>query len=1551
MPFPLPPLPDQAHRSTLYTDWVRLNDPGNERSAAEFLDGLPESARKLAGDLDRIESRAARAGLPLDHLPWLWDTVGHRLASGHPRKAGAAYTAARESESRHRLPVSPVHAVDNALLFARYGALPAKEVRAHWDRLSGLFPAGEAYREFQGFLAAWAAGGAALPADLVARLRAAASHAGLGPDEVGRALGRVLTARTPGAAASDRLLDAAAGVFARHPPEEDARTALVDLFPAGTTDGGAWLRLLDSLGLVDDLAQGRVVPDGGYAAWLSAFPRRYSQVKDGRYMKVQPMAAELHALVPRIADRVRAEGARVRTDGGRWWPVLDLGFAEACLSAGLAVADPDPGVKLRSRIGGPRDAVAADPRFAPHVPAKAARPGAAPDRAGVPGLSAQAAQHLDALDRALSDGTPAAGEEALEAVEKSLDGPAVLAAAAAGRLPAAPDPAVPLARALRFGVPAEYTWPAFEAAVAEFAARGEAVHGMSATWPVLTVYGRSLAIAVGPRGEEARAEYEIPEGISRYAVHRVGGDFVVGWPGQGWGNHRAFWCSDPDTVLAGTGFDASSYHGYSDAPALGYTFGDSQGRHGRDRRTAPGEPGGVSSSPDLLGDGTSLWRVRSEPEPGQDPLEEVDPADGTPTGRDSRPSFLPAGDRDWVLGRSSLAPLPEGVADSPLGAAGGLTGFRVHHEGEGADRRTVVEGVDGRRCAARGASGAQAWGVVRMPGGDLGLLTERRDANLRVTRCLSAGDGGPWWEVYSHLKSESGDGGSAGGRMLYPPPAFWHFLVPRDPEGSRALRGAGTAAARELLDAAGSATGDGARRDAVRAALARVLPGVSDDRLAGGPGGLVELVLRSAGVERRRARLSRLISTADAENPVPHAGVADRALRSALGGLLSAGLPDGGSPSVLTAVAADGAFLRGSITEATRRVAPPAPPGDWSPLLGRTDAALWRLAGTPAEEARAALTGFLRVWAGTPFAERGTRWRRGLAPGGALEPLCERGLAIATGRRGTGRRGDRGTVAPSPGEPLRPEEEYRFVQPAGEPAPEGTVQEDTVSVDLDQAARVRRLLELLAERGPFRAGDRAVRAFTERTGALGPLAALVLNGRLGLSDARPGGARARTNLAGEYDRAVRALGPDGLNRLLGAALPEDPADLWEPDGDVRAAERAAGVWAELLGVRTVLDADAVALIDKELKLDAGWVETLMDPSGSDVLTTDLHRVIAEGSYASPALFAASANGRPGNRIFHYDPATRYPYRVPTSLVAWPSARLPAGHPAAAGVPELYRRLVDRMRAPGSLVPVGSYFRGEEVLPLLEATGYERLPYSPHDEREPGRAVARVLGGPLLVAAVRDEHGSAELFVRTAGFFEPGAYGATEKALDAQGFRDSGAKDELALVLRGLREVCDGSLGRLAARTADSPVPAGGYEADPRLSAPEPVEEAAASLGTDADAAALYLQLLTLSRPTDQNVRRWNGWSAARHRKVSARLLETGAVEQDKRPRAGRTLFLPDGWVAPKSPDLPLEAAKLETHFAVLSDKKVLVSPTSAQLPLAPLHEMFARSWRSRGADG
>src|SRR5690606_1742613 len=70
-------------------------------------------------------------------------------------------------------------------------------------------------------------------------------------------------------------------------------------------------------------------------------------------------------------------------------------------------------------------------------------------------------------------------------------------------------------------------------------------------------------------------------------------------------------------------------------------------------------------------------------------------------------------------------------------------------------------------------------------------------------------------------------------------------------------------------------------------------------------------------------------------------------------------------------------------------------------------------------------------------------------------------------------------------------------------------------------------------------------------------------------------------------------------------------------------------------------------------------------------------------------------------------------------------------------------------------------------------------------------------------------------------------------------------------MRALRAVVDDELARAAAAGTGPDGPTG-YAQDPSVSVPELVAEVAASHGLGADAAGLYLQLLTLPDPTDRN---------------------------------------------------------------------------------------------------
>ncbi|GAA2427789.1 hypothetical protein GCM10010433_29730 [Streptomyces pulveraceus] len=119
--------------SRTYADWVAVHDPDAAGTARELIEdmrtGLGRSWTKPGRFLDAMAARARR--LPPAHLPWFWDTVGHRLIGCGSRPGGRAYAAARAAEAEHGLPVDPGYRRANALLFAAGGAMHAKEFGAH----------------------------------------------------------------------------------------------------------------------------------------------------------------------------------------------------------------------------------------------------------------------------------------------------------------------------------------------------------------------------------------------------------------------------------------------------------------------------------------------------------------------------------------------------------------------------------------------------------------------------------------------------------------------------------------------------------------------------------------------------------------------------------------------------------------------------------------------------------------------------------------------------------------------------------------------------------------------------------------------------------------------------------------------------------------------------------------------------------------------------------------------------------------------------------------------------------------------------------------------------------------------------------------------------------------------------------------------------------------------------------------------------------------------------------------------------------------------------
>lgn len=150
-------------------------------------------------------------------------------------------------------------------------------------------------------------------------------------------------------------------------------------------------------------------------------------------------------------------------------------------------------------------------------------------------------------------------------------------------------------------------------------------------------------------------------------------------------------------------------------------------------------------------------------------------------------------------------------------------------------------------------------------------------------------------------------------------------------------------------------------------------------------------------------------------------------------------------------------------------------------------------------------------------------------------------------------------------------------------------------------------------------------------------------------------------------------------------------------------------------------------------------------------------------------------------------------------------------------------------------------------------------------------------------------------------------------------------------------------------------PGEGEPSDPLVSAPGLVATAADTFGVSEDAARYYLQLLAWPDPTDKNIRRWNAWKKADIVRAGSELVAAGKVVEGKRPRSGRSYFLPGGWmekVDKSDGQLPIEVWKLPAFGIEQTGYNGEFEP-QLDIAVAPLPppEWFAACWeRSQGDD-
>ncbi|WP_405386324.1 hypothetical protein OG596_01755 [Streptomyces sp. NBC_01102] len=1361
------------------------------------------------------------------------------------------------------------------------------------------------------------------------------------------------------------------------------------------TDGEpGWLALLAESGAEDLLT---AIPDSsGHAPSGSAAPsdpsvspadwlarweayRRRNGVTPGR----SPQTLDL---ADRMADRLRVDGRPVELFQGRWQRTADLDLLDLCLASGVPVAEPDDqdtgtarssgvplGPWLTDTAPGARDLTAAAER--PVFRALLCRSvGALGDghgqRLSDAGLAMLAAHPVlseilrEWLTVCAEQYTAARGLPGLQTALNRLSAFRTVVADVAPeavRLLEAHDVVPLLASTLRTGVLDELGWAALDETYAELAAEAAAVGqrrhrsenvGVTGAWPALILNTLERAVVVGPEGVLLRHTLRVPATVDHWrtlALRYVDGELLVIW----WedGKQRGYWSHRPAEVFTVGGEQIPRWGGSgpSDEVCLPLPGG------GRATGGKALHAGDTSLPPQraVISDGTGHWREGHQST--QRVWLEYDPAAGT-HGRASLPAFLRSGVRDGtrlLAEHCQVLPLQPGLETTPFGTDGTVLGRWV--------RRTVDEPgtaapADGHRIVAGtpdghtvtlphplpGGGSLVPLGALALPGGSRPVVALRH-RSVEAHPADTDGTGGELWSV----TTDSSRGNDAEGTPYLPPVAYWHALRPRDERGSDALRNLTDSRAEELFKEVATAiarhleafraveeyTGPSSRELSQEAA-ARVLPEVSDARLLAG----VTALVRNA-VDRAVAATRYL------EPPEPVQSATPRKTARTQGMFFDHEPEHGDDMTLQIASALNSEQMRGGWWGGGRRwtvirqllavnhvfggepaFGPPIPskapfpsvdgwqrdeytvPCDsrtWAPLLDHLPELAYRAASaTTSPEHRTGLLVFLETLAAGPLADpAGTVRQVDLVepiPGGTtgagrpevvhrLGQVLRRGArtVVILANRGRNDRNDAecwlaldhdptGAFGPVPGFTLEHEHVYR----------QGIARD-----------RLTRLTALVREKGPAPWRPEATEAFHTATG-IGPLQSVAL-----LSAAVEDSGAETLALLGVKTRAFEAaqagldtLPRDDLQALLRALLPADPAELWSTGPDIGAA---AEVWQKRLA--------SLVRVPEELDLDlsgtsAGAVDLILNTGSRTWLA---HGTDVPDGTGRPSLRRVSARGAVSSAV--------------TTLHTL-AYTLPYGHPLRAHLPVGLAALRGRLADPDLVLDLGLDWTesGGSIGPAVRAA---------HGLPESGGADADGLvraGTALLLAP--GYANNEKLLIRPAGLAGPDdpAFGLVEGTVGPYGTGD----------LLALRALLDKEIDALASAGAPHGLPYHPAQ-DPTRAVPDLVAEAADVLGLSADAAALYLMLLALPDPTDRNCVRWTEWKPARVKKARAELAATDLVVEAKRSRAGRTLFLPCGWLERGAPGLPLETWK---------ERLYPVAGSTRTMPHLPVPDLFAAAW-------
>lgn len=1471
-----PPLGIQRYRSLGFPGWALIHDPKRARFALEVTKEFKAAAKRARSKpghaKDMFVVIAERLGRSVPHfLPSFWEEAGRVfLVEENTTYAAQAFEKARLAEKEHDLSVDEDARAATFLEFALAGAIAVKSLTAYARELGAALGKKEGYLRFRALAVKRTLGGMPPWAGIAKDLRSLARDAKLDlAEEDVRFLEEVLPSQALALAPAEFWSSYRPALVQLGKRSAAVRAQLANLFPTAERVAPDFVTVLQEIGALDEIvAKAPEAARGATAAWLS------------RMVAFVGTDSRVAWLFEQLAPRLRSDGSPVAVAyGRRWRPELQLDLCELALALDIPLAVPVASAQFSLTYAACDPVnVAVDPTYGPKLDEAVGEViGTEPFETKARGKQGYAtarrawiARRVDAIEHAGVGGLRVAIEQLAERTTPAMfaEFPDLRGRLAKARIGAC------LARTLRGGIFDELGWPAYEAAFAELSGGLTTLAGV---FPYLVVHSPLKAIVLSARGRELVHDFHVNRATEQLqGTYFIDGQLLVTYRVTASYEQRAYWSGLPSES-----FVLNAYMYPWGSPSVtpiasgGATLGEKTVRAGDTS---------VTSFEDHLSDGTTFWRRRWVD--GKAVLREFDPRTGA-DGRVSWPrfaeDFLEEG-KELDVAALSVLPAPPGLESSPLGIRGGLVGTRARRP---LSRSGFVEceSIDGRTWAAPARAGEPSpTSLLSIPGDDrpraVAARTNGYGRARQVTASLIAPDGMVLGAVGTDEWFARG-----WGKAPIPSAPFWHYLTPRDEAGSAALRAVTDEVAQALLDAA--------RDDRAAASVPRLLPAVNNEKLRAG----------IAGVAVEAAHCGRLLEEKVLARTPMVAETHDDPIVTEL--------------SQVAAALGGGEHRSISMTR------------DWFAWIGNVRAyAIASLAPCTSKAERDDVHAVLRAWGASGFADgiSGVRVFEASVPADsetakrfeeeAFEvPLPKSWSAGASRYLG---RSTKHYYGPRKIDIVERTHDGTFRDP-----PDATLANERRVAGPPDREWIARFLEVVAPADPPPYVEAIAKTLAVATGLTRAEAALLW---IGAPDVTTWGAdflgkERREALGLKVAEAAaardtfRPIARADILAMLGAAASGDPEDLLQPlvpgAGGKSVVERLAEAWLAQRGERTPVPEELAVMCDRELgvKLPAVAVlGALADTDRSPLLRVE-RRPIDE-------LVSWNPNPTP-------DGFDRNAMSDLAIVIAYLAFALPVGDPWRDRIPQLHRRVLDCLRDPELLVPLGQTWATQpdrsDLRRVIDALGGETVPSANADvQRDTGRIVIAIVGHSLHIA------------------FRPARVARLDE--DEELFKLATSMNGRAHGLETVAFLSSDGCRAIVARIADTPVPRGKYEADPRASIPQTVARAAKKLSLDEDAAALYLQLLGLPEPTAKAIQRFNDWTPKAYKRAAEALAEQGLVVAGKRERAGREIFLPGAWVKRTGKDLPIEAWKLPLYA-------MKHGALARSLPVLPIHETMERAWK------